>query len=96
MELKEENTKPKITGQILRPREKIATEGQIAYSEGFQAWNVIRLKKEIFSEFPELKEKRSKFSYKLIYHRDVEKALKDLKEAGEVLPLFLFLYKDRG
>ena len=68
------------------------------YSEGFQAWNVIRLKKELFEEFPELKEKRSKFSYKLIFHRtpeEFEKAVKELKKKNqEVMPMMLWLFKE--
>jgi len=50
--------------RTLIPRTLIDIEGKLIYNEGFQAWNTIRLKKEIFSEFPELKEKRSKFSSK--------------------------------
>lgn len=82
--------------KILTPRNTISSEGKIAYSEGFQAWNTIRLKKELFSEFPELKEKRSKFCYELVYHRtllELEKAIKKMKESG-VLPILMFLSKE--
>ncbi|MCH7850926.1 MAG: hypothetical protein IH845_04760 [Nanoarchaeota archaeon] len=82
----------------LTPRSKINSEGKIAYSESFQAWNTIKLKKEIFSEFPQLKEKRSKFSYKLIYHRDpkeLEEAIRAIiKRKEEVMPILLFMYKE--
>ena len=82
----------------LTPRTKINSEGKIAYSESFQAWNIIRLKKELFNEFPQLKEKRSKFSYELIYHRsekELEKAIKKLfKGNSDIVPMLLFLYKD--
>ena len=84
--------------KILTPRTKIDSEGKIAYSESFQAWNTLKLKKELFSEFPQLKEKRSKFSYKLVYHRDskeLEKEIKEvLKEGQEVMPMLLWLFKD--
>ena len=83
----------------LTPRTTINSKGKIAYSESFQAWNVLQLKKELFSEFPQLKEKRSKFSYKLVYHRDpkeLEKTIKDLTKKGkEVMPLLLFMYKEK-
>jgi len=84
--------------KTLSPRKLINSEGKILYSEGFQAWNIIRLKKELFEEFPELKEKRSKFSYKLIFHRtpeEFEKAVKELKKRNEeVMPLMLWLFKE--
>ena len=51
--------------KTLIPRTKIDSEGKIYYNESFQAWNTLKLKKELFSEFPQLKEKRSKFFYKL-------------------------------
>ena len=82
----------------LIPRTKINSEGKVAYSESFQAWNTIHLKKELFNEFPQLKEKRAKFCYELIYHRDMhelERAIKKLiKTKDGVLPLLLFLYKE--
>ena len=71
--------------------------GQVAYSESFQAWNTLKLKKELFAEFPQLQEKRSKFSYKLIYHRDpkeMEKMVKEMAKEKNVMPMLLFLYKD--
>jgi len=52
----------------------------------------------LFDEFPELKEKRSSFSYSLKFFRDMpefEKVLKKLRaEKEDVMPLLLFLYKD--
>ena len=82
----------------LIPRIKVDSEGKIAYSESSQAWNVLKFKKDLVSEFPQLKEKRSKFSYRLVYHRDskeFEKATKKLvKEGKSVMPLMLWLYKD--
>lgn len=82
--------------KILTPRNTIQSEGKIGYSEGFQAWNTIRLKKELFEEFPSLKEKRSKFAYRLIFCRDSKKFEEMLKESkkGDSLPLLLWLYKE--
>jgi hypothetical protein len=52
----------------------------------------------LFSEFPQLKEKRSKFSYELIYYRDskeFEKAVREMMKGGDgVMPLLLWLYKE--
>jgi hypothetical protein len=82
----------------LIPRTKIDSKGKLAYSESSQAWNILQIKKELFSEFPQLKEKRSKFSYKLVYHRDpikFEKEIKELVGKGQkVMPLLVWLYKD--
>ena len=84
--------------ETLTPRTKVDSEGKIAYSESFQAWNTLKLKKELFLEFPQLKEKRSKFSYRLIYYRDsieFEKAIKQMiKDDKKAMPLLLYLYKE--
>ncbi|MEK6932946.1 MAG: hypothetical protein AABW56_04105 [Nanoarchaeota archaeon] len=84
--------------KTLVPRTIINVEGKLIYNENFQAWNTIRLKKEIFNEFPQLKEKRSAFSYKMIYYRNLEefeKFVKDLKKKNEEsLPVLMFLYKE--
>jgi len=83
---------------ILIPRTKIKSEGKVAYSESFQAWNTIRLKKELFEEFPQLREKRSKFSYELVYHRDLQDLEKEIKclvkKNSGALPVLMFLYKE--
>ena len=82
----------------LVPRTKINSEGKVYYNESFQAWNTLKLKKELFAEFPQLMEKRSKFSYKLAYHRDPEKLLEEIKnlvKAGQAIPLLIWLFKDK-
>lgn|GEM_PF-1413497 len=91
-----QNTLPK---QPLIPRKTINSQGRVNYSEGFQAWNVLNLKKELFEEFPQLKQKRSKFCYEIIYHRDpkeFEKAIKEMIKEGKknVMPLLLWIYKE--
>ncbi|MCD4771678.1 hypothetical protein K8R30_04680 [archaeon] len=82
----------------LTPRTKINSEGKIFYSESAQAWNILKFKKELFSEFPQLKEKRSKFSYKLTYYRNSEELEKEIgvlaKKRNQVMPVLLFLYKE--
>jgi len=83
----------------LTPRTKIDSEGKIAYSESFQAWNTLKLKKELFSEFPQLKEKRSKFSYRLTHFRDskeFEREIKLMVKNGEkIMPMLLRIYKEK-
>ena len=81
--------------RTLIPRNKIESEGKVHYSEGFQAWNTIKIKKELFSEFPELKEKRSHFSYKLIFCRSYKELLEKIKnlKQSSVMPILMWLYK---
>ena len=82
----------------LTPRTKVESEGRIYYSESSQAWNVLKFKKELFLEFPQLKEKRSKFSYKIVCHRNPKEFEKEVAkivgEGGNIMPLMLWLYKD--
>jgi hypothetical protein len=82
----------------LHPRDVINVEGKLIYCERDQAWNLLRLKKEVLNEFYQLKEMRSKFSYHMVYYRtyeELEKAVKELKKKGELaLPFLVFLYKD--
>ena len=85
-----------MTKRTLIPRNIINIEGKLAYGEGFQSWILIKIKKEIINEFPQLKEKRSLFSYKLIFHRTYEelfKAIKKLKN-DDVMPMLLWLCKE--
>jgi len=53
----------------------------------------LTLKKEIVEEFPQLKQKRTKFCDEIIYHRDpkeFEKAIKEMiKEEQGIMPLLL-------
>ena len=88
-----------MEAQTLRPQKNaIEIKGRLSYSEGIRAWNIIRFKKELINEFPQLKEKRSAFSYKMIFYQNVkelEKALRKIKQDGEALPILLFLCKEK-
>ena len=80
----------------LFPRNQVNVDGKILYSEGDQAWNLIRLKKDVINEFNQLKEKSSKFSYHMAYFRayeELEKAVKSLKKEG-ALPVLVWFYRD--
>jgi len=72
--------------------------GPILYSPGSRAWNTIRIKKDLMFKFPQLKEKRAKFFYKMILHKDykeLEKALRKMKRIGESVPILFFLYRKK-
>lgn len=85
--------------QTLRPiNSTIQIKGKIFYSQGDQAWNTLRFRKEIINEFQQLKEKRANFSYKMILHQDyadLEKAIRKLKRDKEALPILLFLCREK-
>jgi len=71
--------------------------GRISYDEHNGAWSRIRLRKEIIREFPDLMEKRSKFTYKLLFYRtypELEKVIRAMKRANKPLPIILFFVKD--
>jgi hypothetical protein len=83
----------------LTPKTTIDSEGKVYYNESFQAWNTLKLKKELFAEFPQLQEKRSKFSYKIVYYRHPEEFSKEIKEMikkeKSAMPILLWLFKDK-
>jgi len=83
--------------KILIPRTIINTEGRLTYNDNLHAWNLLRLKKEITDEFPQLKEKRSKFSYKMSFHRNHEELVKTIKELkdDQVMPVLLWFGRDK-
>ena len=81
----------------LTPRKVVSVEGKVHYSESNQAWNIIKLKSEFLNEFKQLKEKRSKFSYEMIFGRNEEEmveALRRIMEDKKLMPILMFLYKE--
>jgi uncharacterized protein with von Willebrand factor type A (vWA) domain len=86
----------KVSDNIIKPKhETLELQGELSYSEGLRAWNLMRLKKDLLKEFPQLKERREKFSYKMIMHRnfnDLKKAVENL-ENKEIIPIFLFFVR---
>lgn len=85
--------------QILRPlRNSIQVKGKISYRDSTGCWSLIALGKQIIQEFPQLREKRSKFGFKMAFyyeHKDLEKAVRKIKRKGEALPLLLWLVKEK-
>lgn len=85
-------------GDVLKPRhETLQIRGRLSYGEGNRAWNTIRLKKDLLREFPQLKERREKFGYKMIMHRsfkELKEALREMEIKGEAIPILLLFYKE--
>jgi len=90
---------PKMDTQTLRPRrDRIEIKGKLSYRESYQAWNTIRFKKELIFQFPQLKEKNSVFSYRLVFYQeyqDLEKAIRKMRKFGEAVPILLWLVKEK-
>ena len=83
--------------KTLEPRKVINVDGKVGYSESSQSWNIIQLKKELFNEFPELKERRGKFSYKIVLSRDYD-SFKDIVNGvkdDKVMPVLMWIYRDK-
>ena len=73
--------------------------GKLMYSESDQAWNTIRLRKEVLQRFPQLKEKRESFRYKMnIYHNyeDLIEEIQEMKKSSTVVPILMVLCKKRN
>ena len=76
--------------------ETLEVIGKLFYNEGSQAWNIIRLKKDLLFQFPQLKEKRSNFSYKMIMPsslNELKKKVKEIEKNSESIPILLFFRK---
>ena len=84
--------------KILQPiRKTLEIKGKIVYREADQSWNMLKLRKELIAEFPQLKEKRSKFSYQMLLHRsyeDLEKLIKKMKRKKLPFPMLLYFVKE--
>ena len=81
----------------LTPRKIIKVKGKVHYSESNQAWNTIKLKSEFLNEFQQLKEKRSKFSYEMVFGRSEEEIIEVIKKIirdKNFIPILMFLHRE--
>jgi hypothetical protein len=88
-----------MDAQILRPRrERIEVTGKISYQESTHSWSQLNMRKAILSEFPQLKERIASFGYKMIFYQEydqLEKFLRKIKREGEVVPILMWLVKEK-
>ncbi len=85
-----------MKNQMLTPRKIVESQGKLSYNESTQAWGTLRFKSELIKEFHQLKEKRSKFGYNLIFYRDYEefeKAVREIIKKKEILPILMWFEK---
>ena len=85
--------------KVLRPqRNKLEIKGKLSYIESTHSWSLMSLRKPVIEEFPQLKERASKFGYKMTFCREyeeLEKFLRKLKKEGEALPILVWLVKEK-
>ena len=83
---------------VLKPKhETLLIKGKLSYGEGNRTWNIIRFKKDLLLEFPQLKERREKFGYKMIMHRsfkELKKAIREIENKEEAIPIFLWFLRE--
>ena len=76
---------------------KLITEGRVNYAESMRAWVNIRLQSPMLVEFPVLRERKAKISYKLEYFRSIQglaSRVKEIEKIGQGVPMLLYLYLD--
>ncbi|MDO8655952.1 MAG: hypothetical protein Q7K45_01825 [Nanoarchaeota archaeon] len=72
----------------------IVTSGRISYEESSRAYTLIRFKRRIIDEFPQLQTSK-KWQYQLEYCRTYPATLKRIEQAQTLdqgIPLLLFIY----
>jgi len=81
----------------LTPKTSVESTGKLSYNESTRSWGTLRFKSELIREFRQLKEKNSKFLYKILLHRtyeEFEKKIKEMIKNKEPIPLLLWFEKE--
>ena len=77
-------------------RGTVEVKGKVYYDESSQSWSIVRLKREIMQQMPRLKERRARFSYKMINHFTYEELIEfiqEMKKEEKPLPMLMFFYE---
>ena len=81
---------------FLQPtKEALKVEGRIIYQESAQAWNTIKLKREVLFLYPQLRDKRGQLKYTMIIPRssqEIKSQINKLINTNKI-PILLFLEK---
>ena len=81
---------------ILKTALIIETSGKLSYHESAQAYNTLRLPKQILTQFPDLKNKLLNIRFKLEYfsnYSDIRKFLWESEYNNQEPPLLVYFYK---
>lgn len=79
---------------LLPLKETAEFSGKLSYAEGSRAWHVIRLKKDILREFPQLKRRDKEFGYKIVIYRkyeELKKAIEEMEIQCKPIPMSLLI-----
>ncbi len=79
----------------LEPTNKIETKGRLAYHEAARAYNTIRLPRQLIDQFPELRNRLLKITFKIRFFRhysDLKRCIWELEYSNEIPPLLLSLH----
>ena len=79
----------------LQPKNTLQIKGRLCYKERVGAWNILHLRKEILTLFPELRQKRQNCGYTMFYSKEpkeTKKLLEKLEKEG-LVPILLLLGK---
>lgn len=74
-------------------RESFKVEGKLSYEGSSCAWNLIRLKKEILQDYPQLKDRGRDFSYAMsvyVTYKEIRAVLDEMERECKALPILLF------
>ncbi len=86
------------TIKFLSPRSgSLKVRGKISYDESKRSWSIIRIKREIREEFPQLLQRREKFGYIMTFSRsfeDLKENIKNLEKKKEAVPMLLMFCKE--
>ena len=80
-------------------RESFKVEGKMSYEGSSCAWNLIRLKKEILQDYPQLKDRSRDFSYAMSVHttyKEIKKVIDRMERECKALPVLLFFCERVG
>ncbi len=88
-----------MTLQILsRKLEKAEITGKMCYSEHHRSWSVLRFRKDIIKELPQLMDRTTECSYKIIFHptyKELEKAIRKMKRDKIPVPAMMMFMKEK-
>jgi predicted CopG family antitoxin len=81
----------------LTPKTFVESIGRLSYNESTRSWGTLRFKSELIREFRQLKEKNSKFAYRVLLYRnyeEFEKKIKEMIKNKEPIPVLIWFEKE--
>lgn len=86
-------------GLVLRPwYDTLEAKGVVSYDNNARCWNTIRVRKNFIKQFPQLKQRRTQFSYKMIFYasyEELKKAVERMEKSRKALPILLYLVQEQ-